>query len=109
MWFTTLYLTVPATAPPGPVNVNVPASVILSGIIASSKVARIFLLVATSVASSAGTVDVTVGAVWSLVLGRKFSLPPPHPARKPARNNTIKHPFKIFFIVLPPFLILFLS
>jgi hypothetical protein len=57
-----LYVTAPATAPPGPVTVKVDA-VIEAGLIAMLNVALMGVLIATFVAPFAGTVDTTEGTV----------------------------------------------
>ena len=58
-------MTVPATeVAPGPVTVKL-ATVIVAGSSASLKVAVTFALMVTSVAASAGVVELTVGAVVS--------------------------------------------
>ena len=58
---TPLYVTVPATAPPGAVTVKVDP-LIVAGFIASLKVALITWPIATFVAPFAGIVDTTTGA-----------------------------------------------
>jgi len=84
-----MQLTAPGTGVAPCVKVNVVA-VQVAGSIASLKVAAMFLLMATAVAALPGFVELTVGAVVSVLPPPPLSSSP-HPAMKAASSNVINH------------------
>ena len=81
--------TVPLTAAAPLVVFSVKVEVVmLAAFIASEKVADTVVLIATLVALLAGLVELTVGAVVSVVVPPPE--PPPPPPKHPASSNEIK-------------------